>query len=420
MKYNYGIVFIFLIFANVFESKIAVCTYWDEAVTLLVMIYGSVQLIKKDSFCIRKSKLRYWGFLGLLVAIGLLGNVWHPGLQNSSSVVVRDIMALCKFFIILLVFDNVDYTVDKQSRILEVASEISKVIILITFVCAVVGYFTNNLFYTGEIRVVKCFQFVFSHPTFFVSSYVMIMGILIADSLKKNRFFIFLNCILIFMAQRTKGMIVVVLVLAMLFLGEDKCIHIYNKVSGPKKRGQLNGKLCFLIILVASLAWYLMKDKVSLYFSWGLSAARPALYIVGLQIMLKFFPTGSGFGTFASSLSGRYYSGIYDLFRISNVSGITRNSHNYVGDVFWPYIYGQFGIFGLIIYIKMIIHCIEIYVKENFIVARKFAIIVLWVYALMASTAEAFFTNSSAVQMALIIGIYIGKSNEEERVMSNE
>ena len=91
----------------------------------------------------------------------------------------------------------------------------------------------------------------------------------------------------------------------------------------------------------------LAKDKVAYYFSYGLTAARPALYLVGLRIVRDFFPIGSGFGTFASSLSGEYYSSLYGNYGISGVMGLTQTDYSYMADVFWPYIYGQLGVLGL-------------------------------------------------------------------------
>ena len=34
---------------------------------------------------------------------------------------------------------------------------------------------------------------------------------------------------------------------------------------------------------------------------------------------------------------------IYDMYGISNVNGLRAEKFNYMADVFWPYIYGQFG-----------------------------------------------------------------------------
>jgi hypothetical protein len=128
---------------------------------------------------------------------------------------------------------------------------------------------------------------------------------------------------------------------------------------------------------------------------------------------MDFFPLGSGFGTFASYLSGRYYSNIYDLYGISNVIGMTREKYNYISDVFWPYIYAQFGIFGLALYVKLIFSLFIRQFRSNITNGSRLAVAAVWVYALIASTSEAYFTNGTGVQMALFLSLIIGYGEQK-------
>ena len=179
--------------------------------------------------------------------------------------------------------------------------------------------------------------------------------------------------------------------------------------------GGLKMKRSYLIIgtvCIGLIGFLIGKDKVQYYFSYGLSSARPALYITGIKIAIDFFPFGSGFGTFASSLSGKYYSNIYEQYGISNVDGLRRMKYAYMADAFWPYIYGQFGYIGLICYAKLLINLFKAHLRGLTNQDEAIAALILWVYALFSSTAETFFTNATAVQFALILSLFIGTNTK--------
>ena len=118
---------------------------------------------------------------------------------------------------------------------------------------------------------------------------------------------------------------------------------------------------------------------------------------------MDYFPFGSGFGTFASTLSVEEYSKVYSMYGIQNVLGLVEGHAAFAGDVFWPCIYGQLGIIGLLLYLHMLWNILQPIIKNRNISSVRLAQLVLWLYALVASTAEAYFTNSSGVQFAFVV-----------------
>ena len=135
---------------------------------------------------------------------------------------------------------------------------------------------------------------------------------------------------------------------------ENRMTKLLTLIFGSGKEKIKWGRL-LLATAVLGLAIYVVgKPRIEQHIYIGYPVPRIVLHLVGITVLMDFFPLGSGFGTFASYLSGRYYSNIYELYGISDVFGMTREKYNYISDVFWPYIYGQFGIFGLMIYVKII------------------------------------------------------------------
>ena len=155
------------------------------------------------------------------------------------------------------------------------------------------------------------------------------------------------------------------------------------------------------------------KSRIERFLAYGMAAVRVAMHVMGIKIMMDFFPLGSGFGTFASYLSGKYYSNLYALYGIDDVIGMTRTDYNFISDVFWPYIYGQFGVFGLLIYVKMFFSIFIRQFHSGISANSRIAVAAVWIYALIATTSEAYFTNGTGVQMAVFLALLIGYADRK-------
>lgn len=413
----HAVIFLWLIFYDFIEANVPYVNYWDELAACLVFCWGVYDFRRHPE--LKKDERNNWIWLIALVVIGALGNVFHPGLQENPVVFLKDAVALCKFPLIFFLLERRSVSPEKRQEILTVAAKLSRWILVVMLVGVVVGRFVDLGFYTGEVRILPTFQFVFSHPTFFISSCVMLAAVLIGESIRKNRIFLLVDCLLIFMAQRSKGYIFLVFLLLVILLGEQLAARILKLVFGSETEKVRIGRLLLaaaaLVLAVLLVGGTRLKQTLDL----GFPVPRTVLHMVGIQILVDFFPLGSGFGTFASYLSGRDYSNIYDLYGISNVIGMTREKYNFISDVFWPYIYGQFGIFGLLIYVKIILTIFFRQFRSGITDSARIAMAVVWIYALIASTSEAYFTNGTGVQMALLLTIFIGYGTLQQKETAN-
>lgn len=413
----HAVIFLWLIFYDFIEANVPYVNYWDELAACLVFCWGVYDFRRHPE--LKKDERNNWIWLIALVLIGALGNVFHPGLQENPVVFLKDAVALCKFPLIFFLLERRSVSPEKRQEILTVAAKLSRWILVVMLVGVVVGRFVDLGFYTGEVRILPTFQFVFSHPTFFISSCVMLAAVLIGESIRKNRIFLLVDCLLIFMAQRSKGYIFLVFLLLVILLGEQLVARILKLVFGSETEKVRIGRLLLaaaaLVLAVLLVGGTRLKQTLDL----GFPVPRTVLHMVGIQILVDFFPLGSGFGTFASYLSGRDYSNIYDMYGISNVIGMTREEYNFISDVFWPYIYGQFGIFGLLIYVKIILTIFFRQFRSGITDSARIAMAVVWIYALIASTSEAYFTNGTGVQMALLLTMFIGYGTLQQKETAN-
>ena len=282
----------------------------------------------------------------------------------------------------------------------------------------VIGRFVDLGFYTDDIRILPSCTFIFTTPTFFISSYVMIAAVLIAESINKNRAYLLLDCLLIFLAQRSKGYIFIAFLVIILILGEKWITKILNIFLGSDKEKVKPLRVIVALIVLGLMFYVVGKPRLERFLALGLASARVALHVVGIRVLADYFPLGSGFGTFGSYLSGEYYSNIYALYGIDRVWGMSKDFYSFISDVFWPYIYGQFGLFGLLIYLKLIIGIFFRQFRSGIADSSRIAMVTVWIYALIASTSEAYFTNGTGVQMALILGLFIGYGNLNRKTVS--
>ena len=99
-------------------------------------------------------------------------------------------------------------------------------------------------------------------------------------------------------------------------------------------------------------------EKFSIYFITGYDegAARTYMYYTSFEMFGRLFPFGSGFGTFGTDASGRYYSPLYYKYGLNFIYGCRpddyQTDHSFFMDTFFPVVIGQFGIIGTLLFIK--------------------------------------------------------------------
>ncbi|WP_025162160.1 hypothetical protein [Paraclostridium bifermentans] len=391
MYYILNSVFELIIFQNILLQYFDSATYIDEIVTILLTLMLTVEIIRqKFKFKInRNDKKALFYFISYFI-IGILSTMILT-IQPKKIAILKDILATSKLIIcyisILLLSKNID-----KSKLSKAVSKRSRIYVVIIFIGAVINLFIETNM-SGAIRYgIRSYKFLFGHETYLVSTLVLLIAVISANRRKYDKRIILMGIISILLSLRTKGFLFVIAYLV---------FYIINKYSMKIKFSHI------LVILV--IGGMLFSNKILDTYSYGLIAARPALHIVGLYLLIKYFPLGSGFGTFASTISGEYYSPIYDEYNISNVSGLTRYQYNYMGDSFWPYIYGQTGLFGVISYLMMLIYifkstkyrCMEKH--KEFLPA--FLIIV---YLFISSTSEAIFIDATGPMSIIVLAGYLG------------
>lgn len=313
------------------------------------------------------------------ILICLSGNLIY-GYQSSIDGCIRDILGYCKFPIVFLCLCRLNLSIKTVKSILNLIP-VFKMIVVITFVFGVISFFVDIRMTQNEFRMgIHPYYFIFSHPTYLTTSFAFILCVLNAckKCTKIDEFFI-LACIL--MAMRTKGIVFIFVYIFIKYLFQFFKNHLYVFV------------LCILLIVIAT-----SYQKLQLYSSYS-NSPRESLYKGALELFINNFPFGSGFCTFASHVSGKFYSSVYYFIHIAGLYDEDGNISADIGDAGLPYYIGQFGFIGSIFVLLLFI---KIFLLSTRWVNFSSSIYMLWSLILISIPSEAILINDGAV-----IGTYL-------------
>ena len=398
LKDKFGYIFILLlIFYNAFVNILKLETklsYLDEIVEICLFLYSGVYILKKHKQIISKQFKKIYFLFFIILSIGILGNIFNNYMPYKIAI-IKDIIQFLKFPLSLILleqigfWDKFDKSIDKN-----VLLKIVKVFVGVILLLGIISLFENiGLSQMDDIRSgIHSYQFLFSHPTYLVLSSIFMLALI--DSLersKKSMIYSIMLLLIIILTMRTKGFMIAAVYLFI------KCF--YNLLK--------NNKLIFFIIMIV-ISLFIAKDKLELYASFS-NSPRESLYKGALKLANNNFPIGSGFGTFASHISGKYSSRVYDFIYVPYYTESNGESINILGDAGIPYYVGQFGYIGFILFAYLIYLIFKLILLD---VSNKPPLLLLIMYILVAITSETIVINCG-MELALVISFVrcINKKN---------
>ena len=377
--------FYFMIFQNVLENYFNVFGILDEAMSAVIVIIAIINILSsRKKYVICKNNKKILVSVLALIIIGVIGN-----LKTDYQTIIPALKdAVCVFKgIITYVFIPLCLSNLKLDEYLTIINNHLKIITGLVFL-TVDGNLLFDIFPYYEIRFgIKSQQIFFTHPTY-LASFSVIIIILLSVNLrehKENKKYIILMLLVLASTLRFKSIAFIPIYM-----------YLYHIVFIRQRKLQL---LDIGILCVLGGAFAI--SQVMEYFNnpdW----ARNVLTMNSLNIAKDNFPIGTGFGTYASWVSGESYSNIYYDYNISTTWGISPDFYEFIADTFWPMIIGQFGVLGLGIYIYILLRIYK-NIMNNDNLDYYFGQILTLLYLIILSMAEASFSGQIVVvYMALI------------------
>lgn len=378
------ILLVILIVSPMLDGFIKAFSYADELAAILLVGWG---IFRKDKIVLNGGERIGIVAVALLFVLGLASN-FVTGYQQSKLAIYVDAFTCFKVF---AAYYGALQVVYGEERILPLAIGVAKLLI----VAALFGYalHLSGVVPMGDDRHfmgVPCYRFVFGHTTELAAYCVGISALLMTDA-KKNKVWIILVILLLLSTMRTKA------------VGIAFVIGFFL-VRGLVMRGNKKPTVFLYLILVVGVL-FLGADQLQFYFG-DTNSARYLLQSTSMQIAQRLFPFGSGFGTYASYMSGEYYSPLYYLYGLSGVYGLSPDYHAFVSDSFWPTVIGQFGYFGLALFTLLIGTFFYSFIsrsRSHRVPVGAYVIIPL--YYMILSTADASFFNFYGPFYAMVMAI---------------
>lgn len=376
-------------YANGFLYTIA--NYFDEIYIILLWLSG---LVKNDGriYLDREDKRILLLSIALII-LGLVSNLRND--YQSLGYAVSDAFICTKFSLAYLgIRQCVRIRRENEDTILSLY-KFCRIFILVCFVLAVVNI-VIPIFPKGEFRYfMHTIYLFFPHPTYLAIASITAICIIIAKQSimqdKKDMVYIVLGLIVTCFTVRSKA-IAGALCITFIYLYFVK-FKIKNKlVAGASA------------LTIGFVTGY---DQISFYFGgrsqYDLNFVRERLLLDSVKIAKRFFPLGSGFGTFASNIAAVHWSNLYYEYNYST-------STPYLSDSFWAIVVAQTGWIGLGIFIFIIIMYLTRIIK-----LQKINIYLFWAglsilcYELICSVAESAFFNPAICPLFMLMGLIVNQ-----------
>jgi hypothetical protein len=398
MKIIVQLLLIVLIFQDFLANNIAAFSYIDEGLAVLLPAYCiyllGVKKVKIQLTLLEKAAL---GLFAAFVAITFISS-----LVNSSLPFVLGVISMgmtTKGYIIYF-SSRIIFSYHKCSMdIFKNTSKLLEYSIYVLAIIALVNVRFRLFQYSYGIRFgIRSSALFFSHPTelsfFIIISYLLII---FYSSWKNEKVNLLLltsaSTIVLLIAGRSKALGFAALCIGLLIL-----IKSFKKI-----------KLAYLIPLIP-VSLYIVAPRIRSELLRP-QAARGTLYSTAVKIANDFFPLGSGFGTFGSEISRRYYSELYDIYAISHVRGLSRAMPRFITDTYWAMIIAEGGwistVFILAVLTAIFIQALR--AKLNYL--SRFAVMGIITYTLMSSIAEPIYSSYKSAGIFIIISLIVSISD---------
>jgi len=326
-----------------------------EALILMFFILMTIeQILKQKPFV----KSNIYLPLSVLILLGVTSSIRE---KVSPFVAGSGLFLMVQGFLLFVIMSHLDYEEDDIKKWFHAFLCVGIVIFLLGLVDLCFTSEFRNLLNTGHTDYRFGFlsvQSVFLHPGTFGRTMAMLGLYCLAffTTLHRRKYlflsFLFLGGVLL--SARIKpviGIIGSIVLTSTLISGKySKKLAIGLAVLGLI--------LCISVILFPNEIVGFITERTERFIvdPDPQENARLALYETSLRMAKDYFPLGAGFGQFGGWISTLYYSPIYYKYNLNSVYGLRPGPTTFTMDTHWPYVLGEAGFFGLILYILVIFY----------------------------------------------------------------
>lgn len=370
----------------------------DEICALLLLLFFGYTIFKTEDWYINKYFLITFGiFLFYLGYSLVIGSNTTKGIMMDFIIQLKPYLA---FFAVYHMSPSFNATQKSILRIICVVAWL--LLLLIGVISLFIPYFIDTVMY---------------HQAFYAAciTAIALMYLYCGEDTKIDKLIFILILTTGIFSTRSK------------FYGFYMLAVLLTLFSPWLKNFRFNIKTIMVFICMSAVIILVGWSKIDLYFAIsgdvedvesGL-VARLMLYMTSLDVLIDYFPFGSGFASFASYASGVYYSDIYVKYGLDKIWGINSQDYSFIADTYYPCL-AQFGVVGILLYVYFIFFIL----RKSYMFFRKsqkvkYLMIPLLIvgYFLIESIADATFTGHRGYFMMMFLGLVL---SEHKQIIGEE
>lgn len=412
-----SLLFSLIIALLLFQTCFTKLEYMDEIITTLSFLYLIFDSIKHKTdnkfICIIVLMI-------IMVILGTLGNYVYK-IQTNKVAILLDIESMFKSFICFMAFYRLfEKTKDEDKKcIINYLTIICKITVFIGFVLAIINIFYNIGMYTDISYGFRSFHYIFRRVgnlnNFCVRS-LLIFTLALYHNKDNNdnnininnngniKIYILMNLLLMISTLRTRAFASAIIY----FFG-----YLYF-IKGKRIKIKVRYIIPILLIVL-----YIALPKINYFFNNNTTRARNVLLSYGIKTAKNYYPIGSGFATYGTSVAQNYDSRLHKIYNFNNYYGLSTDDGYFLTDNYWPAIMGEIGFIGALIMLILLIIIFKIIIRKthkNNI--TRFGSLFVFVTLLISSLVSSSFFNTMAVSGMILISLALNY-NEKTIIKEN-
>lgn len=386
---------------NYRSSVVTLMTYYDEAFTIVCILYVLL------SFSVHKPKRFEIGIMlltVLVVAIGFVGNIVYE-IQPKTMAVLVDALSVFKISFTFVAFYIIG-TRDKDLFIFRYLLPIAKAFIMIAAFFALINL-VADIGMSGEERYgIRSFYFIFKNEARLgiITAVCFLIILYFTTDPKKTLIYSLLSLFIILCTTKGTNFIIFISYFILVFLWK----RTRSRISMPQ------------IVIIVSTVAIASRYQIQKYLM-NSESPRMRLIRYGFTTANNYFPFGSGFATYGSDQAFKNYSALYLKYGFPKLYGLSPKDGRFLNDCYFGMIVGQFGYFGMVVFLGIFILMFVAINRINFPNNRIKALTISILICLIISAVGSAIIKSSIGMFAIMaLGLSCGYMDAYSTRKQNE
>lgn len=321
-----------VLFSNWLEEWIPLFTFSDEILALFLPVLGLVKIlnVKKREKVFTKLEVLVFILISIVSFAGVLSTIFS-NIDTTFTLQIYTLFADIKY--ILIYYGArilLKYYVTNDNELYNFVMKLSYLFSLISLGVFVLDLIFNFMQGYSNRFGLKNVAYGFGHPAEFSLCIILLTALNLYFNLrvknKINYMYIILNLILLFSAGRVTA-IAFYITLILLIL----CFRYFRRYVF------MGAVVSFTSAIIFTF------NKFNETFI-NVQEPRGLLMVTGLDIAKRFFPFGSGLGTFGSNASRTNYSELYYQYGFDKIWGLAPWHDVFLTDSYWAMMIGEYGL----------------------------------------------------------------------------